>query len=145
MGATPAHWCARRAACRRAEALPSLVGGVAKTPRWNRVASAPRKLLPNASCNSLWGRCVRAASISAAQPASNCKRLSSRSRRGPELAALIPLTIPEVRHLLVRLLWEHARPVEQVVAWSSWRRRHQARARRSHYRRRLRRNLLIYE
>jgi len=64
---------------------------------------------------------------------------------GPELADLIPLTIPEVRRLLVRLLWEQARPVEQVVAWSSWRRRHQARARRSHYRRRLRRNLLIYE
>jgi hypothetical protein len=62
---------------------------------------------------------------------------------GLELAALLPLTIPEVRHLLVRLLWQDPQPAEHVLAWSRWRRRHQARARRSHYRRRLRRNLMI--
>jgi hypothetical protein len=49
---------------------------------------------------------------------------------------LLPLTVPEVRRLLVALVWTV--PVEPgfVLAWSRWRRRHQARARRAHYRRR---------
>jgi hypothetical protein len=48
---------------------------------------------------------------------------------------LVPLTVPEVRRLLVALVWTV--PVEPgfVLAWSGWRRRHQARARRAHYRR----------
>jgi hypothetical protein len=46
------------------------------------------------------------------------------------------LTVPEVRRLLVALVW--TTPVEPglVLAWSRWRRRHQARARRAHYQRR---------
>ena len=52
-------------------------------------------------------------------------------------AALIPLTVPEVRRLLWRLLWPLALPPPAVLAWSLWRRRHQALARRCHYRRRL--------
>jgi hypothetical protein len=49
---------------------------------------------------------------------------------------LLPLTVPEVRRLLVALVW--TRPVGPglVLAWSRWRRRHQARARRAHYQRR---------
>jgi hypothetical protein len=45
---------------------------------------------------------------------------------------LVPLTVPEVRRLLVALVW--TTPVEPgfVLAWSCWRRRHQARARRAH-------------
>src|ERR671916_2595456 len=50
---------------------------------------------------------------------------------------LIPLTMPEVRRLLVALIWFEPRPPERVIGWSIWRRRHQARARRSHYKRRL--------
>jgi len=52
---------------------------------------------------------------------------------------LIPLTIPEVRRLLL-LLTQAAETREQGLHWSHWRRRHQARARRSHYARWLRRH-----
>lgn len=51
--------------------------------------------------------------------------------------ALLPLTVPEVR----RLLWQFALKREpsalHVLAWSYWRRRHQAKARYHHYQRRL--------
>jgi hypothetical protein len=51
--------------------------------------------------------------------------------------ALLPLTVPEVR----RLWWHFALKREpsalHVLAWSYWRRRHQAKARYHHYRRRL--------
>ena len=52
-------------------------------------------------------------------------------------ADLIPLTVPEVRRLLWRLVWRYAPAPAFVLAWSLWRRRHQAQARRSHYKRRL--------
>jgi hypothetical protein len=52
-------------------------------------------------------------------------------------AALIPLTVPAVRRLLWRLVWSTSPPADFVLAWSRWRRRHQAQARRYHYRRRL--------
>ena len=49
---------------------------------------------------------------------------------------LIPLTVNEVRHLLVHLAIPRPNPPAAfVLAWSSWRRRHQARAQASHYRR----------
>jgi hypothetical protein len=48
---------------------------------------------------------------------------------------LIPLTVPEVRRLMCRLIWLWIEPPSQVLRWSDWRRRHQARARRSHWRR----------
>jgi hypothetical protein len=50
---------------------------------------------------------------------------------------LLPLTVPEVRRLL-RLVLSPPEPVyRRALAWSLWRRRHQARAKRCHYRRRL--------
>jgi hypothetical protein len=51
---------------------------------------------------------------------------------------LLPLTVPEVRRLLVALVWTTAVTPGFVLAWSRWRRRHQARARRAHYQRRQR-------
>ena len=49
---------------------------------------------------------------------------------------LIPLTVNEVRHLLVRLALRRQTPSDAfVLAWSWWRRRHQARAQAGHYRR----------
>lgn len=47
---------------------------------------------------------------------------------------MIPLTVPEVRRLLVQLLLARWPLNQEVLAWSWWRRRHQARARASHYR-----------
>jgi hypothetical protein len=49
---------------------------------------------------------------------------------------LLPLTVPEVRLLLVALVWTTPVELDLVLAWSRWRRRHQARARRAHYQRR---------
>ena len=51
---------------------------------------------------------------------------------------LIPLTVPEVRRLLTRLIWHVPPTPAHTLAWSYWRRRHQARARRCHYQRRAR-------
>ena len=43
----------------------------------------------------------------------------------------------EVRRLITRLVWTVHHPADFVLSWSQWRRRHQARAQRSHYQRRL--------
>jgi hypothetical protein len=51
---------------------------------------------------------------------------------------LIPLTIPEVRRLVYRLVVRILATPETVLHWSRWRRLHQARAMRSHCRRRRR-------
>jgi hypothetical protein len=48
---------------------------------------------------------------------------------------LVPLTVPEVHRLLVALIWTTPTDPGLVLAWSRWRRRHQARARRAHYQR----------
>jgi SRSO17 transposase len=53
----------------------------------------------------------------------------------PPPAGLIPLTCNELQRLLVRRVIEPARRPADPDAWSSWRRRHQYRARTSHYRR----------
>ena len=51
------------------------------------------------------------------------------------VGVLVSLTVPEVRRLLARLVWPPHSDLRQVLAWSTWRRRHQARARRAHYQR----------
>ncbi|MYC35671.1 MAG: hypothetical protein F4X66_01970 [Chloroflexi bacterium] len=49
---------------------------------------------------------------------------------------LIPLTVPEIRRLLYRLL-RLSHEIAGLALWrSQWRRRHQARALQSHYKRR---------
>jgi SRSO17 transposase len=53
----------------------------------------------------------------------------------PPPAGLIPLTCHELQRLLVRRILEPARRPADPEAWSRWRRRHQYRARASHYRR----------
>lgn len=58
----------------------------------------------------------------------------------PASEPLIPLTLNEVRRLHATLTCP-AHSLGYVLAWSRWRRRHQARARRCHYRRRLHRFL----
>jgi SRSO17 transposase len=39
---------------------------------------------------------------------------------------ILPLTIPEVRHLLARLIWPLSSSTRRVLAWSWWRRCHQS-------------------
>ncbi|MGW3501588.1 IS701 family transposase [Streptomyces globisporus] len=50
----------------------------------------------------------------------------------------ITLTVPEIRRLLAAVFNPPAVPAARLLHWSNWRRRHQATARRSHYRRRTR-------
>lgn len=54
-----------------------------------------------------------------------------------ELEQLLPLTVPEDRRLLWCLVWSKRSAPEHVLNWPEWRGRHLARARRSHYQRRL--------
>jgi hypothetical protein len=49
---------------------------------------------------------------------------------------LLPFTMSEIRRLVYQLVWKAARSIEHILAWSVWRRRHQARAKMCHYRRR---------
>jgi SRSO17 transposase len=54
----------------------------------------------------------------------------------PTPAGLIPLTVNEFRRLFDALLLATRHTLTALLDWSTWRRRHQARARASHYRRR---------
>lgn len=49
---------------------------------------------------------------------------------------LIPLTAPEVRRLILVLTRPNFEERSFLLSWSEWRRRHQLRAKRCHYRRR---------
>ncbi len=49
---------------------------------------------------------------------------------------LIPLTFNEIRRLFARLIINAIHTIDHRLHWSTWRRRHQARAKTSHYRRR---------
>jgi SRSO17 transposase len=50
----------------------------------------------------------------------------------------IPITCNEIQHLLTRLIVRPAHNPRHCLAWSTWRRRHQHRARTCHYQRRTR-------
>ena len=54
----------------------------------------------------------------------------------PTPVGLIPITVNELRRLFDALLLRPNHSPERLHRWSIWRRRHQARARASHYRRR---------
>ncbi len=55
----------------------------------------------------------------------------------PSTSAVLALTVPEVRHLLARLIWPAPSSARLVLAWSWWRRSHQRRASYYHTKRRL--------
>jgi hypothetical protein len=56
------------------------------------------------------------------------------NRRLIRMAALVP-SVPEIRYLLARLLIHPRTQKPFIMAWSLWRRRHQAAATISHYKR----------
>ena len=60
--------------------------------------------------------------------------IAANERRQPVEPGLIPLTVTEIRRLFAKLVTIVTRPASFYPAWSRWRRRHQARARASHYR-----------
>jgi len=55
----------------------------------------------------------------------------------PARPAVLALTVPEVRHLLARLIWPSSSSAWRVLAWSWWRRCHQSHASYYHTKRRL--------
>lgn len=55
----------------------------------------------------------------------------------PARPAVLALTVPEVRHLLARLIWPAPSSARRVLAWSWWRRVHQGLASYYHTKRRL--------
>src|SRR6266536_537477 len=59
-----------------------------------------------------------------------------RARRPPDERDLIPLTVNEIRRLFAKMIATTIRTITHWLAWSHWRRLHQARAKTSHYRRR---------
>jgi hypothetical protein len=66
-----------------------------------------------------------------------CPPVSAEEMSHQVTPAPIPLTVPEVRRLLGRLLFPLPRSVMAVLAWSWWRRCQQGRARVSHAKQRL--------
>jgi SRSO17 transposase len=62
--------------------------------------------------------------------------IAARERDRHADPALIPLTLPEIRRLFARLITTTIHTIDHWLHWSNWRRRHQARAKTSHYRRR---------
>jgi SRSO17 transposase len=56
-------------------------------------------------------------------------------RTGPD--GLIPLTCNEIQHLFTTLAAQPVLEIAHHLRWSTWRRRHQARARHSHYQRQI--------
>ena len=61
----------------------------------------------------------------------------ARSADRPAQPDMIDLTVNEIRRLINVLLIRPTRSIAYRLRWSRWRRRHQARARRAHYARRL--------
>jgi hypothetical protein len=55
---------------------------------------------------------------------------------------MIPLTVPQIKHLLAALA-ARPRPPGHVIRWDAWTRRHQARARWFHQRARLKRDYAL--
>lgn len=49
-------------------------------------------------------------------------------------AGQVPLSVPELRHLLTHLLWRGWHGVDHLLLWPCWRRKHQFRALCCHYR-----------
>jgi SRSO17 transposase len=84
-----------------------------------------------------WHRYTLLAMIALAVLVVALARLHGPPVNRPDLDAdLIPLTVPELRRLVNRLILHPQSDPTPVLAWSNWRRRHQARARRAHYKRR---------
>jgi SRSO17 transposase len=83
-----------------------------------------------------WHRATLFAMIALAILVVGLTRLNGEQPARPDLdAEMIALTVPELRRLANTLIINPAADIQPIVTWSNWRRRHQARARRAHYKR----------
>ena len=120
-------WCASRAragASRACSSRPKAKSG------WTTTRCAPGSA---GTATPRW-RCWRWPT----SPPSARRRAPGGAAPADLAADLLPLTVPEVRRLLWRLVWTHPPGPEAALRWSAWRRRHQQRARRAHWHRRTR-------
>lgn len=62
--------------------------------------------------------------------------IADETKKQNPLLVLLPLSVTEIRRLLVRLISSVTFAPDLVFAWSHWRRCHQYRAKRAHYRKR---------
>lgn len=63
--------------------------------------------------------------------------MATAAKKGGRCAHHIAFTIPELRRLLIRLIWSRQHVAAHLIAWSRWRRHHQRIAQESHRRRRV--------
>jgi hypothetical protein len=66
-----------------------------------------------------------------------CSTASAATSELPTRPPILPLTVPEVRHLLARLIWPASSSTRRVLAWSWWRRCQRSVASYYHTKRRL--------
>src|SRR3954454_2748185 len=115
----------------RAQSSPPLSRSPARAGRLRPALRPPRARLGSTSTRSAPGRDGIVTSRWPCWPMPIWPLCVSTPSGGEDLdlaADLLPLTVPEVRRLIWRLVW--ARPPDPVraLAWSDWRRRHQQRA-----------------
>lgn len=79
-------------------------------------------------CFLSWYRHITLVLLALAFLTSVCVTTNSTTPPAPWDAPVLPLTVPEVHHLLARLIWPQPSAVRRVLAWSWWRRCHQGRA-----------------
>lgn len=72
-----------------------------------------------------WYRSITLAMLAQAVLASICANAQA-SEGGVRQEHLLPLTRPEIRHLLGHLIWPSPHAVSFLLAWSWWRRRHRS-------------------
>ena len=81
-----------------------------------------------------WHRHITLAMLALAYLAASARRQSGGTDPLDLAADLLPLTLPEVRRLLWALVGAQPPRPSAALHWSTWRRRHQQRARRAHWR-----------
>jgi SRSO17 transposase len=86
-----------------------------------------------------WYRHITLVLVVAAYLAGVCATGCSTSKTAQSFPqpSVFPLTLPEVRHLLARLIWPNARSARRLLAWSWWPSFHRSIASHYHTKRRL--------
>lgn len=120
----------------RAGLLGREAGGGARRVRGPQYAGWYRYIMPALCAHAIRRRGPRSGST---EEKGDPQRPLRPSARGRALLPLVPMTVPEVRHLLVRLTLRRPPDPPSVLRWSVWRRYHQAHAQAAHHRHRLRR------
>jgi hypothetical protein len=82
-----------------------------------------------------WYRSITLAMLAQAALAGICAQ-DQASQTSVLEGRLLPVTRPEIRHLLGQLVWPHPHNVPFLLAWSWWRRCHRSLACYSHTKRR---------